>query len=83
MYSALCDFILALLPWRMIFNLQIKRNERIGIALALSMGVLAGITGVMKAVQGYMLIDVRSPNCNAVLEPCDTNHIHANASARL
>ncbi|KAM5347258.1 hypothetical protein ACJ41O_010263 [Fusarium nematophilum] len=30
--------------------------------LALSMGVLAGITGVMKAVQGYMLIDVRSPD---------------------
>ncbi|RMJ13135.1 hypothetical protein BHE90_004923 [Fusarium euwallaceae] len=31
-------------------------------ALALSMGILAGITGVMKAVQGYMLIDVRSPD---------------------
>ncbi|RSL44541.1 hypothetical protein CEP54_014637 [Fusarium duplospermum] len=30
--------------------------------LALSMGVLAGITGVMKAVQGYILIDVRSPD---------------------
>lgn len=83
MYSALCDFILALLPWRMIFNLQIKRNERIGIALALSMGVLAGITGVMKAVQGYMLIDVRSPDCKTLLEPCDTNYIYPNASARL
>ncbi|KAM5362800.1 hypothetical protein ACJZ2D_012332 [Fusarium nematophilum] len=62
LYSALCDFILALLPWRMIFNLQMKQAERISIALALSMGVLAGITGVMKAVQGYMLIDVRSPD---------------------
>ncbi|EEU36763.1 uncharacterized protein NECHADRAFT_88948 [Fusarium vanettenii 77-13-4] len=30
--------------------------------LALSIGVLAGITGVIKAVQGYMLIDVRSPD---------------------
>ncbi|KAM0277138.1 hypothetical protein ACHAQH_006032 [Verticillium albo-atrum] len=61
-YSALCDFILALLPWRMIFNLQMKRSERLGIALALSMGVVAGITGVMKAYQGYKLIDARNPN---------------------
>lgn len=62
-YSALCDFILAFLPWKMIFNLQMKRSERIGVALALSMGVLAGITGVMKAYTGYGLLDVFNPNC--------------------
>ncbi|KAM0328130.1 hypothetical protein ACHAQA_005535 [Verticillium albo-atrum] len=61
-YSALCDFILALLPWKMIFNLQMKRSERLGIAIALSMGVIAGITGVMKAYTGYKLIDVRNPD---------------------
>lgn len=47
----------------MIFSLQMKRSERIGIALALSMGILAGVTGVMKAYHGYILIDVRSPDC--------------------
>ncbi|OLN83296.1 hypothetical protein CCHL11_03165 [Colletotrichum chlorophyti] len=62
LYSAACDFILALLPWKMIFNLQMKQSERISIALALSMGFLAGVMGIMKAVQGYMLLDVRSPN---------------------
>ncbi|KAK1727041.1 uncharacterized protein BDZ83DRAFT_772326 [Colletotrichum acutatum] len=31
-------------------------------SVALSMGILAGVTGVMKAVQGYMLINVRSPD---------------------
>ncbi|TID01702.1 hypothetical protein CH35J_004721 [Colletotrichum higginsianum] len=62
LYSATCDLILALLPWKMIFNLQMKRSERISIAVALSMGVLAGVTGIMKAVQGRMLIDVRSPD---------------------
>ncbi|GJC86163.1 hypothetical protein ColLi_09001 [Colletotrichum liriopes] len=62
LYLAACDLILALLPWRMIFNLQMKQSERISVALALSMGVLAGVTGIMKAVQGYMLINVRSPD---------------------
>lgn len=62
-YSAACDFILALLPWKMIFNLQMKRSERISVAIALSMGVLAGVTGIMKAVTGYMLMDVRNPDC--------------------
>ncbi|KAL2757271.1 hypothetical protein ACRALDRAFT_1067902 [Sodiomyces alcalophilus JCM 7366] len=61
-YSAACDFILALLPWKMIFNLQMKRSERISVAIALSMGVLAGVTGIMKAITGYMLMDVRNPN---------------------
>ncbi|KAF9875396.1 hypothetical protein CkaCkLH20_07216 [Colletotrichum karsti] len=62
LYSALCDFILALLPWKMIFNLKMKRSERLSVALALSMGVLAGVTGIMKAVQGYKLLSVRSPD---------------------
>ncbi|KAF6824058.1 hypothetical protein CPLU01_11054 [Colletotrichum plurivorum] len=62
LYSALCDLILALLPWKMIFNLKMKRSERLSVAVALSMGVLAGVTGIMKAVEGYMLIDVRSPD---------------------
>ncbi|TDZ34401.1 hypothetical protein C8035_v009375 [Colletotrichum spinosum] len=62
LYSAVCDFILGLLPWKMIFNLQMKQSERIGIAVALSMGVLAGVTGIMKAAQGYKLMDVRSPD---------------------
>ncbi|TQN65309.1 Satratoxin biosynthesis SC1 cluster protein 4, partial [Colletotrichum shisoi] len=61
LYSATCDIILALLPWRMIFNLQMKKSERISIAVALSMGVLAGVTGIMKAVYGHELTDVASP----------------------
>lgn len=69
MYSAICDFILALLPWKMIFNLQMKRSERISIALALSMGVVAGVTGVMKAYQGYLLLGVRNPDCKWPIRP--------------
>jgi len=39
-YSALMDFVLALLPWKLVKNLQMKRREKIGVALAMSMGVL-------------------------------------------
>lgn len=34
------DVVLALLPWPIIWKLQMKRKEKIGVALAMSMGVL-------------------------------------------
>lgn len=34
------DVVLALLPWSVIWGLQMRRKEKIGIALAMSMGVL-------------------------------------------
>lgn len=34
------DFILALLPWRIIWGLQMKKKEKVGVALAMSMGIL-------------------------------------------
>jgi len=39
-YSAAMDIALALLPWVVIMNLQMKTKEKIGVALAMSMGVL-------------------------------------------
>lgn len=38
-YSAAMDFTLALLPWKIIWALQMKRVEKIGVAVAMSMGV--------------------------------------------
>ena len=34
------DITLALLPWKLIFGLQMKRKEKFGVVLAMSMGVL-------------------------------------------
>ena len=34
------DFTLAVLPWRFLWTLQIKRSEKIGVTFAMSMGVL-------------------------------------------
>jgi hypothetical protein len=45
----------------MIFNLQMRRSDRIGVALTLSTGVLAGVTGVMKAYQAHLLSDLSKP----------------------
>jgi hypothetical protein len=34
------DFILAFLPWKIVWGLQMKKKEKFGVALAMSMGVL-------------------------------------------
>ncbi|KAK3954330.1 hypothetical protein QBC32DRAFT_336455 [Pseudoneurospora amorphoporcata] len=47
-YSAVMDIALALLPWSVVWKLQMKKKERFGCALAMSMGVFAGITGIIK-----------------------------------
>jgi hypothetical protein len=39
-YSGVMDFVLALLPWKVIWKLQMKRKEKAGVAIAMSMGIL-------------------------------------------
>jgi len=39
-YSAACDFVLAALPWTFLWNLRMRRREKIGVAVAMSMGVM-------------------------------------------
>ncbi|KAK1956043.1 hypothetical protein LY78DRAFT_686404 [Colletotrichum sublineola] len=50
-YSALVDFILSLLPWAIMRGLGMKRHERIGVAIAMSLGIIAGLVGVIKVVK--------------------------------
>ncbi|KAI0149811.1 hypothetical protein F4776DRAFT_659708 [Hypoxylon sp. NC0597] len=47
-YSALMDFVLALLPWPLIWHLKMKVKEKIGVAVAMSMGICAGATAIVK-----------------------------------
>ncbi|KAL2840923.1 hypothetical protein BJX68DRAFT_246099 [Aspergillus pseudodeflectus] len=49
-YSAILDFVLALLPWQIIYGMSMLRRERIGVAVAMSLGAIAGVTGIVKAV---------------------------------
>lgn len=39
-WCAAADFALALLPWKLIWGLQLKRREKIGVGIAMSIGVL-------------------------------------------
>ncbi|OTB04629.1 hypothetical protein M426DRAFT_261904 [Hypoxylon sp. CI-4A] len=50
-YSAFMDFVLAALPWPIVIKLQIRTSEKIGISIAMSMGVCAGITAIVKTTK--------------------------------
>jgi hypothetical protein len=39
-YSAFMDFALALLPWGFIWKLQMRKKEKFGVGVAMSMGIL-------------------------------------------
>lgn len=47
-YAALVDIVLALLPWRILLRFHMYRGEKVGVAIAMSMGVFAGIAGFVK-----------------------------------
>jgi hypothetical protein len=39
-YSGASDFALALLPWAMLWDLNMRKKEKFGVALAMSLGIL-------------------------------------------
>lgn len=39
-FSGVCDLVLSLLPWSLIWNLRMSRKEKLGVGLAMSMGIL-------------------------------------------
>ncbi|KAF4457850.1 integral membrane PTH11 [Fusarium albosuccineum] len=50
-YSAATDFVLALLPWTMLWNLNMKKKEKFGVAVAISLGIFAGSIAVIKCTK--------------------------------
>ncbi|OSS49881.1 hypothetical protein B5807_05895 [Epicoccum nigrum] len=49
-YSSMMDFLLAVCPWLTIHKLQMRRREKWGIILAMSLGCLAGVACIVKTV---------------------------------
>ncbi|KAF2854266.1 hypothetical protein T440DRAFT_271686 [Plenodomus tracheiphilus IPT5] len=49
-WCAAADFALALIPWKLIWGLQLQTRDKIGVGIAMSMGVLAGICAIVKGV---------------------------------
>ncbi|KAL7624538.1 hypothetical protein AAE478_006105 [Parahypoxylon ruwenzoriense] len=54
-YSAFMDFILAAIPWPIIIKLQIRTSEKIGISIAMGMGICAGVTAIVKCTKFQVL----------------------------
>ncbi|KUJ10401.1 uncharacterized protein LY89DRAFT_656175 [Mollisia scopiformis] len=48
--SAAADFVLAILPWFILWNLQMKRREKNLIASSMSLGLFAGACGVIRTL---------------------------------
>ncbi|KAI0015037.1 hypothetical protein F4780DRAFT_784525 [Xylariomycetidae sp. FL0641] len=48
-YSGCMDIALAMLPWIIIKQLQMRRAEKVGVAVAMSCGILAGATAFVKS----------------------------------
>ena len=49
LFSAVIDFGFAVLPWKMLWGLEMRRSERVGVMLAMGMGTLAGAAAVVKS----------------------------------
>ncbi|KAK4148684.1 hypothetical protein C8A00DRAFT_47524 [Chaetomidium leptoderma] len=50
-YSGVMDIVLAIMPWKIIWALTMNRKEKIGVMVAMSMGIFAGITSLIKITQ--------------------------------
>ncbi|XP_014552832.1 hypothetical protein COCVIDRAFT_29836 [Bipolaris victoriae FI3] len=48
-WSALMDVSLAILPWKLLSNLQMRTAEKIGVCIAMSLGILAGVTSIIRS----------------------------------
>ncbi|KAF2795558.1 hypothetical protein K505DRAFT_239645 [Melanomma pulvis-pyrius CBS 109.77] len=49
-WCAVIDFALALLPWTLLWGLQMRMTEKIGVGVAMSLGVLSGVCAIIKGV---------------------------------
>ncbi|KAI1753334.1 hypothetical protein F4782DRAFT_90539 [Xylaria castorea] len=56
-YTSLVDFSLVILPWRILSRVQIRRVEKLGACVAMSLGVLSGVVTIVKVIYTNQIID--------------------------
>ncbi|OLN88281.1 hypothetical protein CCHL11_00260 [Colletotrichum chlorophyti] len=49
-WCAAMDFLLALVPWKLIWGMRMRKHEKVGICIAMSLGWLAGVCAIIKGV---------------------------------
>ncbi|GAP91741.1 hypothetical protein SAMD00023353_7400420 [Rosellinia necatrix] len=56
-WTSLVDFSLVALPWRVLSRLQIRRVEKLGASIAMSLGVLSGVVTIIRTIHTNQIID--------------------------
>lgn len=64
--SAATDFIFTAIPIVVIWDLQMRRREKIGVGAAMAIGSFAGIISIIKAEKSYEVISVVGPECKCL-----------------
>ncbi|KAI0483488.1 hypothetical protein F4859DRAFT_400492 [Xylaria cf. heliscus] len=74
-YSGIMDIILALLPWKIIWNMNMSKKERFGAICAMSLGFLAGTISLVKiyALTGTLQFNLNSSVQLTVLSIAETS----------
>ncbi|KAK1984449.1 hypothetical protein LZ30DRAFT_779823 [Colletotrichum cereale] len=49
-WCAFTDFVLALVPWKLIWGMRLKRHEKLGVCFAMSLGWMTGVCAIVKGV---------------------------------
>lgn len=49
-WSSICDFFFAIFPWLFIWSLRMPQREKIMLASGMSLGVIAGICGIVRTI---------------------------------
>jgi hypothetical protein len=58
------DICLAILPWTIIKTMALNRKERLGVLIAMSMGIVAGLTSIAKTAT---LSGISNPDAQATI----------------
>jgi hypothetical protein len=48
-FSAVMDFAFVVLPWKMLWGMEMRRSERAGVMFAMGLGALAGVAALVKS----------------------------------
>ncbi|KAF3012049.1 hypothetical protein E8E14_009115 [Neopestalotiopsis sp. 37M] len=56
-YSAGTDLILAVIPWTVIMKLNMALKEKLGVAICMSLAVVAGVTSIVRCINVRLLYE--------------------------
>lgn len=67
MWSAAMDFFLAIFPWLVLWQLNMRKKEKITICISLSLGVIAGVCGIVRTTTLDALNDSTDYLCKTLV----------------